>query len=523
MNSDRLKLNRRKDKMFIPMNVEGGGYDEKFFNTSKILTIVGIAVGWVVVITWLNSLQNATFVFRLIFILAMLFISSLLVRFVIFEENYFFKMYKKTLTYANPTSDVFWNISSIKDTHNGSILLFSDLKIGVFVKLKRGSIIGKNQDFMEQHFDAVSDFLSEIVGRGYMFVHLNMMERADNDDRLDKLAVDVSKTANPNMKRLLELQTGHLRNTTRDRLYESDYYLIYTDRAERFDMIIRDVEDCLELALDGSYNGYFELDKKETIEVHKELIGVSYFDYNSATVNTFREFQIDDTPAVTIKRINLVSGSSVDISKSDDALLRKIANNIDSGVTPSSGVNILKLLAKGRNSDYRLRAGIDLDKDSDIPSSKDTTARVDTGIIKGALKSKKKNKANESKNQKYGLDLSDIELDKGEKFMGYENNNDLSEDNYLNEDTYLSENEDYIENENLSENEDYSENYGENADYNESEYPIENPVEDDYYDDLDENTENPADGDNGEDGDSSLDYNKILNSLNDEDDEEIVL
>ena len=519
MNSDRLKLNRRKDKMFIPMNVEGGGYDEKFFNTSKILTIVGIAVGWVVVITWLNSLQNATFVFRLIFILAMLFISSLLVRFVIFEENYFFKMYKKTLTYANPTSDVFWNISSIKDTHNGSILLFSDLKIGVFVKLKRGSIIGKNQDFMEQHFDAVSDFLSEIVGRGYMFVHLNMMERADNDDRLDKLAVDVSKTTNPNMKRLLELQTGHLRNTTRDRLYESDYYLIYTDRAERFDMIIRDVEDCLELALDGSYNGYFELDKKETIEVHKELIGVSYFDYNSATVNTFREFQIDDTPAVTIKRINLVSGSSVDISKSDDALLRKIANNIDSGVTPSSGVNILKLLAKGRNSDYRLRAGIDLDKDSDVPSSKDTTARVDTGIIKGALKSKKKNKANESKNQKYGLDLSDIELDKGERFMGYENSNDLS----LNEDTYLSENEDYSEN--LSENEDYSESedLGENEDYNESEYPIENPVEDDYYADLDENTENPADRDSGEDGDSSLDYNKILNSLNDEDDEEIVL
>ena len=31
--------------MFIPMNVEGGGYDEKFFNTSKILTIVGLTVG----------------------------------------------------------------------------------------------------------------------------------------------------------------------------------------------------------------------------------------------------------------------------------------------------------------------------------------------------------------------------------------------------------------------------------------------------------------------------------------------
>lgn len=380
MNSERLKLNRRKDKMFIPMNVEGGGYDERFFNTTKILTVVGMAVGWVVVVTWLNSLQNATFIFKLGTIAVMLFISSLLVRFVVFEESYFYKMYKKTLTYSDPTSDVFWNISSIKDTANGSILLFSDLKIGVLVKLKRGSIIGKNQDFMEQHYDAVSDFLSEIVGRGYMFVHLNMMERADNDDRLDKLASKVASTSNQNMKKLLELQVGHLRNTTRNSLYESDYYLIYTDRAERFDNITRDVEDCLEYVLNGSYNGYYELDKRETIEVHKELIGVSYFDYNSATVNTFREFQIDDTPAVTIKRINLASGSVVDISKSDDALLRKIAKEIDYG--NSTDINVMKMLAQSKNNDYRLRSGIDLDKVSQT--------KIDTNIVKDALRNKKR-------------------------------------------------------------------------------------------------------------------------------------
>ena len=362
------------------MNVEGGGYDERFFNTTKILTVVGMAVGWVVAVTWLNSLQNATFIFKLGTIAVMLFISSLLVRFVVFEESYFYKMYKKTLTYSDPTSDVFWNISSIKDTANGSILLFSDLKIGVLVKLKRGSIIGKNQDFMEQHYDAVSDFLSEIVGRGYMFVHLNMMERADNDDRLDKLASKVASTSNQNMKKLLELQVGHLRNTTRNSLYESDYYLIYTDRAERFDNITRDVEDCLEYVLNGSYNGYYELDKRETIEVHKELIGVSYFDYNSATVNTFREFQIDDTPAVTIKRINLASGSIVDISKSDDALLRKIAKEIDYG--NSTDINVMKMLAQSKNNDYRLRSGIDLDKVSQT--------KIDTNIVKDALKNKKR-------------------------------------------------------------------------------------------------------------------------------------
>lgn len=360
MNSERLKLNRSRDKMFIPMNVEGGGYDEKFLNTTKILTIVSIAVTWIVVVTWLNSLQNATILFKFISLSVLFFITSLLVRFVIFEESYFYKMYKKTLTYKNPTSDVFWNISSIKDTPNGSILLFSDLKIGVLIKLKRGSIIGKNQDFREQHYDAVSDFLSEIVGRRYSFVHLNMMERADNDDRLDRLGLFIGQTTNPNMKRLLELQLGHLRNTTRNGLYESDYYLIYTDRADRLDSIMRDIEDCLEFVLDGSYTGYFELDKKETVDVHKELIGVSYFDYNNATVNTFREYQIDDNPAITLKKLNLANGSVIDLSKNDDAFLRKLASDIDAN--NYSDIAVLKKLTDNRNMDYRLRSNIDLEK-----------------------------------------------------------------------------------------------------------------------------------------------------------------
>lgn len=508
MNSERLKLNRRKDKMFIPMNVEGGGYDEKFFNTTKILSIVGMAVGWVVIIAWLNSLPNATFVFRLITILALLFISSLIIRFIVFEESYFYKMYKKTLTYSDPTSDVFWNISSIKDTQNGSILLFSDLKIGVFVKLKRGSIIGKNKDFMEQHYDAVSDFLSEIVGRGYMFVHLNMMERADNDDRLDKLALQIAKTSNPNMKRLLELQTGHLRNTTRNTLYESDYYLIYTDRAERFDNIIRDVEDCLEFALNGSYNGYFELDKREVIDVHKELMGVSYFDYNSATVNTFREFQIDDTPAITIKRINLASGSVVDISKPDDALLRKIAKEID--YSTSTDINVMKMLARHKNSDYRLRAGIDLDK---VPSVKDTSAKIDTGVIKKAINSKKKNKKDPKKKNEYGIDLSDIKLEPPVKENTLDSDNlgndnlGLNSDNLYGGDGMLDTDYDMLDldDDMLDNNNDYP--IEDNGDYiNESGYPVDDSLSDS---DTEDN--------------SNIDYESVLNNLSDEDDEEIEL
>ena len=94
--------------------------------------------------------------------------------------------------------------------------------------------------------------------------------------------------------------------------------------------------------------------------MHKELIGVSYFDYNNATVNTFREYQIDDNPAITLKKLNLANGSVIDLSKNDDAFLRKLASDIDAN--NYSDIAVLKKLTDNRNMDYRLRSNIDLEK-----------------------------------------------------------------------------------------------------------------------------------------------------------------
>ena len=107
MNSSRLVKNNAGDKMFIPMNVEGNSYDEKFFNTTKVLTIVSLVVYWVFILTWINTLENASMLFKIITILISLIATIQLVRFVVFEERYFFKMYQKMLLYKNPTSDVF--------------------------------------------------------------------------------------------------------------------------------------------------------------------------------------------------------------------------------------------------------------------------------------------------------------------------------------------------------------------------------------------------------------------------------
>ena len=360
MNSERVILSRDKDKMFLPMNVDGNRYDDNFFNTTKILTIVSLLISWIVIIVWLNSLVSASYIFKFMCILMLLVITFYSIRYIIFEEKYFYKMYKKTLLYFNPTSDVFWNISNIKDSDMGSIILFSDGRLGLIVKLKRGSIIGKDKDFIEEHYDAVSDFLREIVNRDYKYVNLNMMERADNDDRLDAIGIKLNTVENKNIRKLLELELGYLKNITRNSLYETDYYLLYTDKLDKMDSLIRDTEDILEILLNGSFSGYEILNRREVIALHKELIGISYFDYNKASINTFREFQVSNKSALTIKKLYLSNGSVIELDNLDENILRSVITDIEN--SSELKVNVLDRFNLKKYRNNRLRTGLNLDK-----------------------------------------------------------------------------------------------------------------------------------------------------------------
>ena len=74
--------------------------------------------------------------------------------------------------------------SVYKETEEGAILIYSSSKIGVIFRLERDTITGKEPEFKEYHYDAVSDFYKEIVYRKYKFVQMNVMEQAGNDNRL---------------------------------------------------------------------------------------------------------------------------------------------------------------------------------------------------------------------------------------------------------------------------------------------------------------------------------------------------
>ena len=347
MNSKRLRMNEQ-GRMFIPMNVEGGGYDENFFSTPKLITVGLLVLVLVILIATLASPENRLSALgKVLTVLLYLFIASFVVRYVIFEERYYFKMYKKMLANQNPTTAVFWHIAAIRDTARGGILRYSDGKYGAILKLERDSIIGKNSEFRESHFDALSDFYKELALRKLAFVQLNMMERADNDSRIPALDTLILNEPNANLKKVLQLELGYIKNRSRETLYETDYILVYTTKLERVDSLISDLQACASILLDGAYSGFEILGQREIIDLHKELFGIGYFNLSEASINTFNEVGAKKK-AITLKALKLTNGRTVELTKRDTDIINRLLKRVEDGEVDISDISVLKALGDNR-------------------------------------------------------------------------------------------------------------------------------------------------------------------------------
>ena len=290
------------NKMFMPMNVEGGTWNEHFITTPKLVTIGGIIATAVGIGMWLSS-RYAPLKSYFIFYIGWAVISAYLMRFVVFQEKYYYQMYLKLKEHQTTTPSIFWDIASMRETDEGAIMTYTDGKVGVMIRLDRDTITGKNKEFKDLHFDAISEFYKEIMEHKYKFVQANVMEPAGKDPRLHELEKLIYTGDNENLRELMEMQIGHIKNITHSTLYETDYVLIYTEDLQRVDMIINDVIECVYRILDGAYIGYRILDSREIIEYVKDYHGVKYFNATDATLTMFQQRNTKQTKPFEIKRV----------------------------------------------------------------------------------------------------------------------------------------------------------------------------------------------------------------------------
>lgn len=323
-NSDRRKnYTDSGDNMFIPMNVEGGMWDGRFMTTTKTITIVGFIAALVILVASLNSSDFVSLKTYVVYIgiWAIAFITAL--RYIVFEEKFYYRMYKELSKHEITTPSIFWDISSIKDTDDGAILTYSDAKVGIMVRVNRDTITGKEEDFSEIHYDAISDFYRDIVNNRYSFIQMNIMEQAGKDSRLNELTKLIDKSDNHNICKLMELQIGHIKNTTHRTLYESDYFLFYTDNINKVDSIIQDISESLFNLLDGGYESFSILDKKGVVDLLKEIYGVNYFNATEASLNIFSNESYAGDKPFNITGIVWSNGHKQELNTSEVNKLRK--------------------------------------------------------------------------------------------------------------------------------------------------------------------------------------------------------
>ncbi len=323
----REKYTDSNGNMFIPMNVEGGQWNEHFITTTKLMYMVGIIFGYIAIWLYLGSV-NATVLAYILCLVLWTIVSVQVTRFGIFEEKFYFRMYKELKQNEVCTPALFWNIASLEDTDRGALITYSNARVAMMLKVDRDTITGKKEDFQERHYDAISDFYHALADKRLNFVQLNIMEQAGKDKRLESFSKLIHKSDNPNIERLMELEIGYIKNITRNSLYETDYFLVYSTDTNVADTLIENVCECASKLLEGAYMGYSVLTAKGISEFVKEEYGVEYFNPTQASLYMFRRLSGTGQLPFNISGIEWNDGLTQMLNPQEVTKVRNIASGV---------------------------------------------------------------------------------------------------------------------------------------------------------------------------------------------------
>ncbi len=360
----REKFTDRNGNMLIPINVEGGNYNEHFLTTPKLLTIAALLVGLGYVIYKVSHIHLTLFNF-LFWVGGYLIIFIYSMRYIVFEEKFYYKMYQQLKEHEISTPALFWDIASIKDTDEGAIITYSDARIAIVVKVERDTITGKDQNFKETHYDAISDFYKDVIIQKYNFVQMNIMEQAGKDPRLTELSKVVYKSDNPNIQKLMELEVGYIKNITHTSLYESDYFLFYTSDLSKLDSIIGDITESMFKLLDGAYVSYRVLTSKEIVELVKDDYGVTYFNSTEASLLMYSTNSNYNMSPFDITGLLWTDGEEQKLNDKEKNKLRQITSGVINETIKTYEMALKKTLYR---KEEKNKVGIDFSSLSETTS-----------------------------------------------------------------------------------------------------------------------------------------------------------
>ena len=355
-NTDR-RIVTEDNKQFMPMNVEGSYGEKETLNTTKLIALGCIAASIIGCIVLARS-SGYSLIGTIMLLAIVLVIDSFVLRYIVFEEKLYYAMYNEIKDSAVVSPYKLWNIISRQNTADGTVLNYNDAKMGLIVRVERGLITGRGEALDEEHHDAISDFYKELNNRKLKRIRLDLMEYTSNDKRLSELDKLCNTTDNNNLNRLMELYITHIKNISSNTLTDVEYYIIYTNMLTDQYKFIQEVQECLDILMNGAYNGYEILGSSNTRDINEFAKQINFIDYFNTDEASLRIFNMNrsDTNTINIIHMELANGDSIDTSREDIIRIKKAIDSSKDTHTDTATI-VSNTIKKKRAS-----IGVDIDE-----------------------------------------------------------------------------------------------------------------------------------------------------------------
>ena len=273
----------------------GSNIKAKTFATLAIV-IINIIVVLGLTFSDLNTLL------KILIILLTLYIGLFILRFVVFKELHFSDVYEGLLAkdFKMDVSSI-WQIFEVAENYP-YICYFKNGQKGLFVRMEMGTITGKSDTVMYDHYEAISDAYNIAHSLDMNIIHIDYMDNVGNDDRLQKLYDDLYQVKNPEMQSMLVDIYDNIQEEMTRNYANYDIYLFLTK--DRIDNFMYNVQTVCSKMTEGNFITYRVMDATEIATTVKALFNLHEFSVVNANEATLLENRKSGIVPIKVYRAN---------------------------------------------------------------------------------------------------------------------------------------------------------------------------------------------------------------------------
>ena len=300
----------------VTFDYRGGRASEVKNKILSIIISLVLGIGGTIILV---KNENMTLLLKVLIIPAIWYVLLLFNRFIVFKEVYFSDLYEEMLeTDKKLNINTIWSIFEIEQSYP-YICYFSNGYKGIFVRMERDTITGKDNSAQYKHYEAIGQAYNLAHQLNMNVVNIDYMESIGDDTRLDKLYQDLVDVKNEDMKEMLIDIYDNLRDQMQDVYSSTDVYLFLT--RDVYGSFVYNVQQVVSTMLGGNYLSYSILDRIGIGNICSALFNLEEFSVIEACSNIY-----DDTIS-GIRPISIIhDGEETILNKTTEELaeLRKV-------------------------------------------------------------------------------------------------------------------------------------------------------------------------------------------------------